>query len=155
MNFLTNKKYRWAGYFIHFVFLAILCLQPVTAQTNRSEKITIQVQNQPVEKVFKEISEKTGLKFFYGETVLKANQSLSLSFRDASLSTVLAEITRQAGLNFERTDNTISVSKKAVGGEASASRSLRPVSGVIVDASQFNCSASISFIFSNMSYSLL
>ena len=65
MNFLTNKKYRWVGYFIHFVFLAILCLQPVTAQTNRSEKITIQVQNQPVEKVFKEISEKTGLKFFY------------------------------------------------------------------------------------------
>lgn len=134
MNFLTNKKYRWAGYFVHFVFLAILCLQPLAAQPNQSEKITIQVQNQPVEKIFKEISEKTGLKFFYGETVLKANQSLSLNFRDASLSTVLAEITKQAGLHFDRTDNTISVSKKAVGGPASSSsQSLRPVSGVIVD----------------------
>lgn len=106
----------------------------MAAQPNQSEKITIQVQNQPVEKIFKEISEKTGLKFFYGETVLKANQSLSLNFRDASLSTVLAEITKQAGLHFDRTDNTISVSKKAVGGPASfSSQSLRPVSGVIVD----------------------
>ncbi|MCC8154339.1 MAG: STN domain-containing protein, partial [Tannerellaceae bacterium] len=80
------------------------------AQTVNTENITLKVQNQPVSDVFNEISKQTGLKFFYGQTVVSGQMLISLNLTNASLNNVLSEITRQTNLQFSREDNTISVS---------------------------------------------
>ena len=51
---------------IILVFLALGSPEPLQAQENQKERITIQVKNQPIQKVFDDLSKQTGLKFFYG-----------------------------------------------------------------------------------------
>ena len=110
MNFLNIKKYCWACYAVLFVFLAVVCAQPAMAQTIKSEVVTVEVHNQPVEKVLKEISQQTGVKFFYGEIVTNNKLTVNLSFNSKPLKDVLTEISKQTGLDFNRENNTIAVS---------------------------------------------
>ena len=134
MNFLNIKKYCWACYSVLFVFLAVVCVQPVTAQSVKSEVITIQVHNQPVEKVFKEISQQTGVKFFYGETVINNKLTVNLAFNGKPLKDVLSEISKQTGLDFNREDNTVSVSvRKAKTGASQQAQPEKKISGVVTD----------------------
>ena len=134
MNFLNIKKYCWACYSVLFVFLAVVCVQQVTAQSVKSEVITIQVHNQPVEKVFKEISQQTGVKFFYGETVINNKLTVNLAFNGKPLKDVLSEISKQTGLDFNREDNTVSVSvRKAKTGASQQAQPEKKISGVVTD----------------------
>lgn len=130
MNFLRITKYSWATYLFRFVFLAVVSIQPIAAQVN-SEKITIQVRNQSIEKVFREITQQTGIKFFYGESIVNTKQTLNLDYRNTVLSTILSEISKQTNLSFNRTDNTISVSKNARATQST--QPSRSISGTVVD----------------------
>ena len=58
---------------IILVFLALGSPEPLQAQENQKERITIQVKNQPIQKVFDDLSKQTGLKFFYGEAIANRN----------------------------------------------------------------------------------
>ncbi|WP_288734336.1 hypothetical protein [uncultured Parabacteroides sp.] len=64
------------------------------AQTIKSEVVTVEVHNQPVEKVLKDISLQTGVKFFYGETVTNNKLTVNLSFNGKPLKDVLNEISK-------------------------------------------------------------
>lgn len=91
-----------------FCFFAI-GIQPVIAQKNGEKKISIQATNQSVENVLKELSRKTDLKFFYGETVIHSSDKISLQIENQPLDEILKEITRQTSFEFFREDNTITV----------------------------------------------
>lgn len=134
MNFLNMKKSSWRCCTVFFVFLAVLCVQSIVAQSIKSEKITIQVKNQPVEKAFTEISRQTGLKFFYGETVVSNKLAIHLSFDDMPIQTVLDAITKQTKLYFSRENNTISVSthKNTTSLSTGVAHS-RKIAGIITD----------------------
>ena len=135
MNFDCIKRYYRVYYMFFFVFLALLCVQSVIAQTKQSEKITIKVQNQAVQQVFSEINKQTGLKFFYGENIANSKQAVNLDFKDVPVQTVLDEITKQTKLSFNRENNTISVSlAKSATTTPSAAR--RVVTGVVVDENE-------------------
>ena len=45
---------------IILVFLALGSPEPLQAQENQKERITIQVKNQPIQKVFDDLSKQTG-----------------------------------------------------------------------------------------------
>ena len=81
---------------IILVFLALGSPEPLQAQENQKERITIQVKNQPIQKVFDDLSKQTGLKFFYGEAIANRNVQVNLKFKNAPVNSVLNEITRQA-----------------------------------------------------------
>ena len=69
MNFPTITRNNWMCCSIILVFLALGSPEPLQAQENQKERITIQVKNQPIQKVFDDLSKQTGLKFFYGEAI--------------------------------------------------------------------------------------
>lgn len=73
MNFPTITRYNWMCCSIILVFLALGSPEPLQAQENQKERITIQVKNQPIQKVFDDLSKQTGLKFFYGEAIANRN----------------------------------------------------------------------------------
>ena len=52
MNFPTITRYNWMCCSIILVFLALSSPEPLQAQENQKERITIQVKNQPIQKVF-------------------------------------------------------------------------------------------------------
>lgn len=112
MNFLSLKKECGGSLYVLFMFFVLFLVQSMEAQTYNSDRVTIQVQKQPVEKVFKEITKQTGLKFFYGETAVDNKLSVSINLKKVSVQTVLNEITKQVHLYFIKEDNTISVSNR-------------------------------------------
>ena len=61
MNFPTITRYNWMCCSIILVFLALSSPKPLQAQENQKERITIQVKNQPIQKVFDDLSKQTGL----------------------------------------------------------------------------------------------
>ena len=56
MNFPTITRYNWMCCSIILVFLALSSPKPLQAQENQKERITIQVKNQPIQKVFDDLS---------------------------------------------------------------------------------------------------
>ena len=79
MNFPTITRNNWMCCSIILVFLALGSPEPLQAQENQKERITIQVKNQPIQKVFDDLSKQTGLKFFYGEAIANRNVQVNLS----------------------------------------------------------------------------
>lgn len=135
MNFFDIKKGKWISYAIFIVFWVFLSSQNVSAQDSKSEKVTISVKNQTLEKTFKEISSQTDVKFFYNEAIAKSEKTVSLKFQDAKLNTVLDEIKKQTGLYFTRENNTISVSeRKEANPSAQPGKGIpKTIKGVVVD----------------------
>lgn len=134
MNFPTISRYSWIGYSLLLVFLAFGSIPGAQAQENRKESITIEVKNQPIQRVFDEISKQTGLKFFYDQTVVEKGLYVDLKFRDAPVQTVLNELTRQANLFFKRENNTIAVGLNKPSAEAIPDGRPRKVTGLVTDA---------------------
>lgn len=135
MNSFNIKKRYWVFYALFIVFLAFLSVQNVSAQDIGSEKVTISVKAQSLEKTFKEISSQTDVKFFYNEAIAKSGKTVSLQFRNEKLSAVLDEIKKQTGLHFTRENNTISVSDHKENNQYLLTYKGTPkkVSGTIVD----------------------
>lgn len=133
MNFLKSKKYSWLCYAVLFVFLAVASTLSVAAQSNKPENISIHLKNQPVEHVFSEISRQTGLKFFYGETVVNNKLTVSIGFNNTSVSTVLEEVSKQTKLYFSRENNTISVSHRKIETSSPDKADQKKVQGTVLD----------------------
>ena len=117
--------------FLAFLLFTFLLVAPTAAQTLKEHDITLRVQNEPVESVFNKISKQTNFKFLYDQETVNKAPRVSFDIKNASLKQILGEITSQAKLYFNRTDNTIAVSKQPLK-EESAQRT-RTVQGVVVD----------------------
>ncbi|KAA6336045.1 TonB-dependent receptor SusC [termite gut metagenome] len=126
---VERQKYRHAL----FIFLAVLGMQTLFAQSLQEEKVTLNVQNQPLEKVIGTLTQQTGLKFFYSEITI-AGKVVSLDFSNTAINTVLAAITRQTQLNFTRENNTITINTQAIASETTLQKGeARRVTGTVTD----------------------
>ncbi|EJW98193.1 TonB-dependent receptor plug [gut metagenome] len=68
------------------------------------------MKSQPVEDVFNQISQQTGIKFFYDHESISQAPQLTLKLSNASLQETLNAIAKQTNLRFERKGNTVLVS---------------------------------------------
>ena len=131
-NLLICKgKSRNSCSFLAFLLFTFLLVAPTAAQTLKENNITLRVQNEPVENVFNKISEQTNFKFIYDQETVNNAPHVSFDVKNATLKQILGVITTQSKLYFNRTDNTIAVSKQPLK-EESAQRT-RTVQGVVVD----------------------
>ena len=107
---------RWAGRYAIVVLMLSLGFLPLeVAGEARSVKtdqqpIAIQLNNGSVEEAFRAIEAVTDYVFAYGEEVKSLDTRLTLNYRNASINEILRAVSQQAGLNFKRINNTISVS---------------------------------------------
>ncbi|MDD4514033.1 SusC/RagA family TonB-linked outer membrane protein [Massilibacteroides sp.] len=115
------------------LLICLFCSLTLSAQNNEHEKISIQANRQPVEEVFKLISNQSKVKFFYGETVINNELTVSLNMRNTPVRTILDEITKQTGLKFNREGNTISVSSSNRPQQSISST--KKISGTVIDQS--------------------
>lgn len=65
-----------------------------------STKVSVDVENSPVENVLASIGTKTGMKVHYDRSVLKNSNRVSLNVKNAPVNSLLNEITEQTGLQF-------------------------------------------------------
>lgn len=79
-----------------------------------AQKITLTVQDQPLEKILQEIKKQSGLLFFYNAQDL-ANRKASLSVKNVSIEEALMECFRDQPITFKKVENTIVLSRKIEG----------------------------------------
>lgn len=132
MNFSDIMKHKLVYqslFFVLFIFCGIINAE---AQDTNKEKVTISVKDQSVKKVFDVISHQTGVKFLYGKSVADKNLKVNLSYKNEDLNNVLAEITNQVNLHFNRENNTIAISISPVQSTIPSNKP-RKITGTITD----------------------
>lgn len=90
--------------------LLVLALQ--VSATGYSQKLTLNMHNVSLSKVFKEIRKQTGYTFFYNTEMLDQTGKVSVSVVQADLESVLSKCLLNKNLNYSIEDNTIILSVK-------------------------------------------
>ncbi len=116
-------------------FLLLVLVVQVQA-TAYSQKVTLNVHNAPLSKVFREIRKQTGYTFFYNTEMLAETSRVSLSVTQADLEEVLRRCLANKQLNYSIVDNTIILSPKTGGGATETPAAVVNISvfGKITDA---------------------
>lgn len=139
MNYLFTPQKNGKNAILFIAFLLLFCIKgsSLYAQTPKYNNITLQVENENIEKVFNILSSQTDIKFFYDQKVLNNTPRVLLKITKGTLQQVLTEITAQTQLHFNRTNNTITVSsKKGADAQPTSSKNTRllTVSGKVIDS---------------------
>jgi TonB-linked SusC/RagA family outer membrane protein len=134
MKLIRQIVKRQCHRYLIILILTIGGMQTMLAQSLQEEKVTLNAQSQPLEKVIGTLTQQTGLKFFYNETTV-AGKVVTLEYSNAAINTVLAAITRQTQLNFVRENNTITINTQAATSETTSQKGEpRRVTGTIIDS---------------------
>lgn len=92
-------------------FLLLVLAMQVSA-TGYSQKLTLNMRNVSLSKVFKEIRKQTGYTFFYNTEMLEQTDKVSVAVVQADLEYVLGKCLLNKKLNYSIVDNTIILSVK-------------------------------------------
>ncbi|MEC5145552.1 TonB-dependent receptor [Chitinophaga sp. 212800010-3] len=114
--------------------LLVLALQ--VSATGYSQKLTLNMHNVSLSKVFKEIRKQTGYTFFYNTEMLDQTGKVSVSVVQADLESVLSKCLLNKNLNYSIEDNTIILSVKPGEQQEEAPRPVANISvfGRVTDA---------------------
>ena len=114
------------------ILLVAACLQ-VSARGN-AQQVTLSEQNSSLQNVFKEIRRQTGYQFFYNTNLLNKARTVSISVRNAPLTSALDQVFANQPLDYRIVDKIIVVREKSelplVVNEATA---FVDVSGKVID----------------------
>lgn len=135
MNIIPIYKKKRINSVLFLAFLLFSCLRAsaVYAQELKENNITLKVQNESVENVFNKISKVTNFKFFYDQGTVNKVPHVSIDVKAATLQQILNEITSQSQLYFNRTNNTIAVSKHKAGDNEIQGGKMKNISGIVYD----------------------
>ncbi len=114
---ITMSKYATYGVCIQLFFLSLCLAKEGAAQTKSVNEIflSIDVTENNLEELFKQISVETEFDFIYNNNLLEKQKNISLRVRNKSLGNVLRLISKKSGLQFKRVDQDIIVTKKETG----------------------------------------
>ncbi|MBD8487352.1 TonB-dependent receptor [Echinicola sp. CAU 1574] len=113
------SKYFVYGFIIQLFFNTVLLANTSNAQRSIDHiKVSIKVEQTALETVFKELEEKSKLRFTYNEDYLKVKKiKVDLNLAETSLSKILGEISSQTQLKFVRINDNIHVTGRNSGEE--------------------------------------
>lgn len=109
-------------------FLLLVLAMQVSA-TGYSQKLTLNMRNVTLSKVFKEIRKQTGYTFFYNTEMLEQTDKVSVAVVQADLEDVLGKCLLNKKLNYSIVDNTIILSVK---GKDQTEETAQPVVNISV-----------------------
>ncbi len=92
--------------------LMLIALLHVSA-AGLSQKVTLSVKNAPLEKVFDQIKQQTGLSFLWDEKVLSNTVPVTIDVKDAVVSEVLDACLKNQGLSYSIIQNMVVIKKSA------------------------------------------
>jgi TonB-linked SusC/RagA family outer membrane protein len=97
---------------LQFVTLLIIlaCLQ--VAAKSDAQRITLSVNDQPLEKTFNQIEQQSGYNFWYQKSQLKNAGLVSLKLKDATLKEALEQLFKDQPFSYQVIDKTIVVKER-------------------------------------------
>lgn len=104
-------RQTWRTMKLTVILLTTAFLQ-VSAAGNAQEKVTLDLKNATLEKVFSEISKQTGFSFLYDDAVLQKTQRVNIKVNNASIKEVLELSFRGQLLSYVISDKSIVVRKQ-------------------------------------------
>lgn len=93
-------------------FLMFVLLMQVKA-SGYAQKVTLNLQNVTLQKVFREIHKQTGFNFFYKSQTLKQVGKVSINVKDADIQDVLNQCLASGPVGYQIVDGTIILSEKS------------------------------------------
>lgn len=114
--------------------LALLCFSLASGYSAYAQKVTINLQNVKLEKVFDAITKQTGLSVAYSRPTVNPDQNVSISATNEELSDVLKRLFAGTNVAFEIGEEKIYLKDGKTSSNGSQQVKTKNVSGVIVDA---------------------
>ena len=105
------KKYLYLFSFL-FVFSETYAI-PFTDVKYEEKNLSLNIKEVQITEVFDILEQKTNYTFVFDEKISSSKQRLTLLANKESINTILNKITAQTGFQFNRINNTISVTKPA------------------------------------------
>ncbi|WP_292271285.1 SusC/RagA family TonB-linked outer membrane protein [Butyricimonas sp.] len=118
-----------------FVFIFLICslVQVQAAVYSQQSKVSVELKNVTLEKVFQELERQTGYSFLYNHRVIEVRGKVSVQVVDKELGVVLDDLLTKLGLGFTFDDNLVIIKEQhRIWGQDSVRKSLRIV-GKVVD----------------------
>ncbi len=113
--------------------LALLCFSLASGYSAYAQKVTINLQNVKLEKVFDAITRQTGLSVAYSRPTVNPDQNVSISATNEELSEVLKRLFAGTNVAFEIGEEKIYLKDGKASSKGSNQVKTKTVSGVIVD----------------------
>ena len=113
--------------------LALLCFSLASGYSAYAQKVTINLQNVKLEKVFDAITKQTGLSVAYSRPTVNPDQNVSISATNEELGDVLKRLFAGTNVAFEIGEEKIYLKDGKTSSNGSQQVKKKNVSGVIVD----------------------
>lgn len=114
------------------VLLALL-LSFVVSLTVAAQKVTMNLQQVKLEKVFSLITKQTGLTVAYSRTIVNSERIVSVQAKDKDLSKVLDDLFMGTNVAYEIGEKKIYLTAKEISVVSQGTRQLRKITGTVTD----------------------
>lgn len=95
---------------VRIIIIGLVCLFPLGSIAN-SQKVTLHKTNVPLEYVLNALEKQCNYTFFYNDNFVKLNKTVTVDFKNTSLSDALNEVFKGTGLTYKIVNNQILISK--------------------------------------------
>jgi TonB-linked SusC/RagA family outer membrane protein len=95
-----------------FCLFFLLCCLQIHAVEGSQQAITISFENHTIKDVFKELNQRSGLKFIYSPLDLNENKRITGSFKNVTLEKILEHVLTGSKVTYVIRDNTIIIKKQ-------------------------------------------
>ena len=120
-----------------FILLVCSLIQIQAAVYSQQTKVSVELKNVSLEKVFQELERQTDCSFLYNHQVVASKGKVSVQMVDKELRVVLDELLTKLGLGFTFDDNLVIIKERPqTWGKDSVRRSLRIVGKVLDEKKQ-------------------
>ena len=85
----------------------LICLLFISATGFSQEKISLKINNSPLQEVFKTIQKESGYRFFYSDDLVDINKQIDLVVKDKTIENIINELERQTNLTFSPFGSTV------------------------------------------------
>jgi TonB-linked SusC/RagA family outer membrane protein len=116
------------------IAMQFLLAEPSHGQTIREVKISIDLKEAGITKVFSAIEEKTKYVFVYQSSVKKVKGKFTFQEKNVTVADILSEISRNSELQFKQINYNIIVSRKIMPEKEKSLQVIKTIQGIVTDA---------------------
>lgn len=118
------------------LFFIMFCISQGFAKNSYAQavKVSLNIENQPIQKILEVIEEQTEFRFMYDATVVDVHQRKSIRCKDQPVTKILDDIFKDSGISYKIDDRQIALSRNNYKQTIQQQPSQRNVVGQVVDA---------------------
>lgn len=118
------------------LFFVMICITQAFASDSyaQSTRLSLNIENQPLQKILEVIEEQTEFRFMYDATVVDVHQRKSIQCKDQPVTKILDDIFKDSGISYKIDDRQIALSRSEIRSSyQQTSQQQRTVTGTVTD----------------------